>query len=74
MLLLLTLCPSKYVLGGDDMKKLTDEQLEELAREKQREYHREWQRKNRDKVREYQKRYWIKKALEDLKGEAEQME
>ena len=38
------------------MKKLTDEQLEELAREKQREYLREWRKKNPDKVKEYNKK------------------
>lgn len=48
-------------------KKLTDEQLEELAREKQREYQRGWRRNNPDKVREYNQRYWRKKALEMLK-------
>ncbi len=47
--------------------KLTIEQLEELAREKQREYLREWRRNNPDKVKEYNKRYWRKKALEMLK-------
>ena len=53
------------------MKKLTDEQLEELAREKQREYQREWRKKNPDKVRKYNKRYWMKKALEMLKEQQE---
>ena len=53
------------------MKKLTDEQLEELAREKQREYQREWRMKNPDKVKEYNKRYWRKKALEMLKEQQE---
>ena len=47
--------------------KLINEQLEELAREKQREYLREWRKKNPDKVKEYNKRYWRKKALEMLK-------
>ena len=56
------------------MKKLTDEQLEELAREKQREYLREWRKKNPDKVREYNKRYWKKKALEMLKEQQEAQE
>jgi len=51
----------------DTMKKLTDEQLEELAREKQREYQREWRKKNPNKVKEYNQSYWRKKALEMLK-------
>ena len=46
------------------MKKLTDEQLEELALEARRKYHREWRRNNPDKVREYRKRHWRKKALD----------
>lgn len=57
-----------FIEGGDNMdKKLTDEQLEELAREKQREYQREWRKKNPNKVKEYNQRYWRKKALEMLK-------
>ena len=52
-------------------KKLTDEQLEELALEARRKYHREWRRNNPDKVREYRKRHWRKKALEMLKEQQE---
>lgn len=51
--------------------KLINEQLEELAREIQREYLREWRKRNPDKVREYNKRYWRKKALEMLKEQQE---
>lgn len=29
-----------------------------------REYKREWRKQNKDKVREYQARYWAKKARE----------
>ena len=47
--------------------KLINEQLEELAREIQREYLREWRKRNPDKVKEYNERYWRKKALEMLK-------
>lgn len=53
------------------MKKLTDEQLEELALEARRKYYREWRRNNPDKVREYRKRHWRKKALEMLKEQQE---
>ena len=61
-----------YIEGGDNMdKKLTDEQLEELALEARRKYHREWRRNNPDKVREYRKRHWRKKALEMLKEQQE---
>jgi len=48
-------------------KKLTDEQIQELAKELQREYMRLWRKKNRDKLKEYNERYWRKKALEMLK-------
>ena len=48
-------------------KKLTDEQLEELAREKQREYQREWRRNNPDKVRKYNQSYWRRRAIRELK-------
>jgi hypothetical protein len=49
------------------MNNLTDKEIQELAREKQREYLREWRRNNPDKVKEYNQRYWRKKALEMLK-------
>lgn len=56
--------------------KLTDEQLEKLALEARRkyyrEYYREWRRNNPDKVKEYNKRYWRKKALEMLKEQQEE--
>ena len=55
----------------DTMKKLTDEQLEELAREKQREYLREWRKKNPDKVKEYNQRYWRRRALREVKEQQE---
>ena len=49
------------------MNNLTDKQLEELAKEKQREYQREWRKKNPDKVKEYNKSYWERRALRELK-------
>jgi len=49
------------------MKKLTDEQIKELARELQREYLRLWRKRNPEKIKEYNQRYWRKKALEMLK-------
>lgn len=67
------MCIITFILeGGDNMdKKLTDKEIQELAREKQREYLREWRKRNPDKVREYNKRYWKKKALEMLKEQQE---
>lgn len=36
--------------------------MDEKAREAQRAYMKEWRRKNRDKVRESNRRYWARKA------------
>lgn len=41
---------------------MTNEQLEERARQAQREYFRNWRRKNPDKVRASNARYWAKRA------------
>jgi len=38
--------------------------MEQKAREMQREYQRQWRKKNPDKVREKNRRYWVKKARE----------
>ena len=56
-----------YIEGGNNMKKLTDEQIQELATELQREYLRLWRKRNPEKIKEYNERYWRKKALEMLK-------
>lgn len=42
---------------------LNDKELEEIGKKEMRLYKAEWRRKNRDKVRESNKRYWIKRAL-----------
>lgn len=41
------------------------------ANEARKAYKREWNRKNRDKVKEYQARYWEKKAQEAANLEAD---
>lgn len=45
--------------------------MTEAAREKRREYKRNWNRANRDKVKQYQERYWTKKVEEDKQKTAE---
>ena len=40
--------------------------LEELAREERREYFRQWRSKNKDKVRESNRRYWEKRAAKKV--------
>ena len=37
---------------------------EEMARQARNEYQREWRKANKDKVKEYNKRYWNKKYKE----------
>ena len=38
--------------------------MNEKAKEARRQYKREWARRNKDKVKEYQERYWTRKAAE----------
>lgn len=40
--------------------------IEQKARKLESEYHRNWRAKNRDKVKETNKRYWINKAKKEL--------
>lgn len=44
--------------------------LEERAAEERREYFRQWRAKNKDKVRENNRRYWERRA--EKKAQAEQ--
>lgn len=50
---------------------MTDQKLQELAREEQRRYEKEWRAKNPDKVREKNRRYWAKRALKRLEASKE---
>lgn len=44
---------------------MKDLKLSDEARKKRNEYMREYRNKNKDKVAEYHKKHWEKKALED---------
>lgn len=44
------------------------DKIEELARQKRNEYVRTWRRNNKDKVREANHRYWIKKAAQEIEA------
>ena len=46
-----------------------DEKMTELAKKIKNERAREWARKNKDKVRERNKRYWEKKAIQTMQKE-----
>lgn len=45
--------------------------VEEKAKELCNQYHRKWRAKNKDKVRERNKRYWGKKAIQAMQKEQE---
>ena len=53
----------------DKIKNITPEELEELAKAEYRKYKTEWRKNNKDKVRESNKKYWLKKAIEKLERE-----
>lgn len=46
-----------------------DNELQEIARTLRNEKAREWRHKNKDKIKEINKRYWLKKAKEKLAEE-----
>lgn len=43
--------------------------LEELARKERTEYYRQWRAKNKDKVRENNRRYWERRAAKRMEQE-----
>ena len=48
---------------------MTEQKINELISEEKRRYAREWRAKNKDRVRETNRRYWEKRALEHMKKE-----
>lgn len=40
--------------------------IDELIKREKREYHKQWRANNKDKVKQHNKTYWQKKALEKL--------
>lgn len=46
--------------------------LEEVVKNLKAEYYRKWRAKNPDKVKEINKRYWLKKAKEMKKNKEEE--
>lgn len=48
-----------------------NKELLEMAKKIKNEKSKEWARKNKDKVREINKRYWLKKAKEKIAEEKE---
>ena len=43
-------------------------QTDNRARELQREYMRAWRSRNKEKIKQYNKRYWERKALVEMEG------
>lgn len=52
---------------GENMEE--NKQLEAMARKLKNERSKAWARKNKDKIKEINKRYWLKKAKEKLAEE-----
>lgn len=46
--------------------------LEELAKEEERNYRRSWRAKNRERIREYNRRYWLRRAQREVTGKEDQ--
>ena len=65
----------RYLLSSEKEKERMnimpkDDNLEEMMKEKRREYFRQWRAKNKDKVRQHNLNYWMKKAQQEAqKGE-----
>lgn len=49
--------------------KNTSESVQELAAEGKRAYMRAWRAKNKDKIHQYNQKYWARKASEQRKKE-----
>ena len=43
---------------------MTDKELKKLVQEARAQYAREWRKKNPEKIKEYNRRYWERKAAE----------
>lgn len=41
---------------------MTELEVQEMARRERNKYHREWRKRNKDKVKDANARYWIRKA------------
>ena len=51
-----------------------EKELDLKALEKRRAYYREWRRKNKEKVKQYNESYWLKKSLEDIQNKLDKVE
>lgn len=55
------------ILGGENME--NDVQLQDIAKKLRNEKAREWRLKNKEKIKDINKRYWLKRAKEYLEKE-----
>ena len=46
--------------------------IEELARQKRNDYARDWRSKNKDKVSEANRRYWLNRAKKELAAQQQE--
>ena len=55
-----------YIKG---LKKISENEMNELIRKEKAAYYREWRQKNPEKAAEIQRRYWERKAMERMERE-----
>lgn len=48
---------------------MSEKDIEKKVADAKKEYYRKWREKNKDKIKESNRRYWLKKATQNESGE-----
>lgn len=51
-----------------EWSKISENELEKMAKDERNRYMRDWRAENRDKVKDYNRRYWLKRAQAQAEG------
>lgn len=51
-----------------EWSKINENELEKMAKDERNRYMRDWRAENRDKVKDYNRRYWLKRAQAQEEG------
>lgn len=51
-----------------EWSKISENELEKMAKDERNRYMRGWRAENRDKVKDYNRRYWLKRAQAQEEG------
>ena len=51
-----------------EWSKISENELEKMAKDERNRYMRDWRAENRDKVKDYNRRYWLKRAQAQEEG------